>query len=53
MKCQGRLGGGCSEVCALHVAINLAARLRSVGIRRFEFVARRLAGYDVAMEVAR
>ena len=30
-----------------------AARLRSVGIRRFELVARRLAGYAVAMEVAR
>ena len=30
-----------------------AARLRSVGIRRFELVARRLAGYAIALEVAR
>ena len=30
-----------------------AARLRSVGIRRFELVARRFAGYAVATEVAR
>ena len=30
-----------------------AAQHRSVGIWRFELVARRLAGYAVAMEVAR
>ena len=30
-----------------------AAWLQSAGIRRFELVARRLAGYAVAMEVAR
>ena len=51
---SGRARGGWSEVWALHVAIlKWAARLRSVGIRRFELVARRLAGYAVAMEVAR
>ena len=37
---------------ALHVAIN-GPRGLSAGIRRFELVARRLAGYAVAMEVAR
>ena len=30
-----------------------AAQLRSVGIQRFELVARRHAGYAIAMEVAR
>ena len=51
---SGRARVGWSEVWALHVRSHKwAARLRSVGIRRFELVARRLAGYAVAMEVAR
>ena len=51
MKYQGGLevDGVKSGLCS-H---KWAARLRSVGIRKFELVARRLAGYAVAMEVAR
>ena len=51
MKCQGGLevSGVKSGLCS-H---KWTGRLRSVGIRRFELVARRLAGYAVAMEVAR
>ena len=50
MKHQGGL-----EVAGVKSASShkWAARLRSVGIRRFELVARRLAGYAVVMEVAR
>ena len=50
MKCQGGL-----EVAGLGSARShkWAVRLRSVGIRRFELVARRIAGYAVALEVAR
>ena len=47
---SGRARGSCSEVWALH---KQAERLRSVGIRGFELVARRHAGYAVDMEVAR
>ena len=50
---SGRARGGCSEVWALHVAINGPRGFDLIGIRRFELVARRLAGYAVAMEVAR
>ena len=51
MKCQGGL-----EVAGVKTGLCMhkwAARLQSVGIRRFELVARRLAGYAVGMEVAR
>ena len=52
MKCQVGL-----EVAGVNLGSarshKWAARLRSIGIRRFEMVARRLAGYAVAMEIAR
>ena len=52
MQCQGGLEVAAvkSGPCTSHKS---AARLRSVGIRGFELVARRHAGYAVALEVAR
>ena len=50
---SGRARGGWSEVWALQVTINRPRGFDLWGIWRFELVARRLAGYAVAMEVAR